>query len=138
MNEVYNMHTQQYHLAQLLVNLLEAANEAADLQGWFDTASIRAAIQTAKCCGFYVAVAKDLYTGDFSAVTVWETEYDTKITKVVRGVDVFTRELRTAAEQASRPRTWVFCTHPHGTHGALSDEVGAPTQNLCFAGYRRG
>lgn len=138
MSEQYNLHTQQYHILQMLCNLLEAANRADFVQCWVDLAPISAAIQMAKAAGFYVAVARDLYCGEFSAVAVWETDYDTMITRTVRGIDVFTGEQRTAAEQSSRPRTWVYCTHPNGTHGKITDEVGAPSQRLCFAGYKRG
>lgn len=131
------LHEQQLHVCQMLQNLLEAANEHSFYHGFCDYASIRSAAQMAKACGFYVAIAKDFYTGDFAAVCVWETEYDTRMTKVCRGFDVFTRELRTKEEQAARPRTWVFATHPQGTHGSLTAEVGAPSQGLAYAGYRR-
>ena len=43
-------------------------------------ARITGTIQAAKTCGFYIALAREPRMEQFTAVCVWETEYDTRIT----------------------------------------------------------
>ena len=92
----------------------------------------------AKACGFFVAIARDEYTAEFSAVCVWETEYDTRITRIVRGYDVETKQACSKEDMVRNPNQWVFATHPNGTHGSVLNTYGAPSASLAFAGYKRG
>ena len=133
-----NLHDIQLALCEHIVNLCETYNHGIahsfPVGGKRCTyARIIGSVQAAKTCGFYIALAKLPYSDVFTAVCVWETEYDTRITKSVRAYDL-TGVQQTAAQAAKNGRTWIYGTNPKGTWGNISWSVGVNTANLAYTG----
>lgn len=130
MNNHHRLHDVQLAVCYHIVNLCRRYNVRTSDIDYKGMAGVRrhyhilceiaAAVQMAKTCGFYVAVARDIFSGEYTAVSVWETFYDTKITKAVT--------------PDNNNRLWVYATHPHGTWGDLRNITGARTANLAFTG----
>lgn len=132
------IHDRQLAICEQVVNLCELYNYG--LAHSLPTggkrcmyARITGAIQAAKTCGFYIAVARNPHNDQFAAVCVWETEYDTRITKVSRNYDLFGK-IQTIERASRNPRTWIYATTPHNTWGKINETTGAPTANLAFTG----
>lgn len=136
------IHDIQLALCEQIVNLCELYNYG--LAHSFPTggkrcmyARITGAIQAAKTCGFYIALARNPHNDQFAAVCVWETEYDTRITKVSRNYDLF-GDIQTIERANRNPRTWIYCTYPHGTWGNIDDTRGTFSANIAFTGMYNG
>lgn len=132
------LHEHQLALCYQLVNLCETFNHGISHsfpQGGKRCmyARIIGAAQAAKACGFYVAFARLPYGEQFSAVSVWETEYDTRMTKAVCCYDLFGKK-QTRQRAQRNPQTWIYATTPHSTWGGINETTGAPTANLAFTG----
>ena len=133
-----SIHETQLAICYQIVNLCEAFNHG--IAHSFPEggkrcmyARITGAIQAAKTCGFYIALAREPRMEQFTAVCVWETEYDTRITKSIREYDLFGK-IQTPERAMRNWRTWIYGTNPNGTWGKLTWKIGVNTANLAYTG----
>lgn len=136
-----SIHDTQLAICQQVVNLCQNFN--AGIAHSFPEggkrcmyARITGAIQAAKTCGFYIALARLPYGEYFTAVCVWETEYDSRITKPVCAFDLF-GDIQTVERAMKNPRTWIYATNPKGTWGSISETTGVTSANLAFTGLMK-
>lgn len=137
-----SIHETQLAICYQIVNLCQAFNHG--IAHSFPEggkrcmyARITGAIQAAKTCGFYIALARIPYGEYFTGVSVWETEYDTRITKPVRAWDLL-GNIQTTERAMKNPRTWIYATTPNGTWGNILSTVGVSGANIAFTGLWKG
>lgn len=133
-----SIHETQLAICYQIVNLCQAFNHG--IAHSFPEggkrcmyARITGAIQAAKTCGFYIALAREPRLEQFTAVCVWEIEYNTRITKSVREYDLFGK-IQTPERAMKNWRTWIYGTNHNGTWGNITWKIGVNTANLAYTG----
>lgn len=97
-------------------------------------ASIISAMKAAKCCGLCSALAVDPRTGCFSAVCVWELQYDTRITRPVRCYDLLGKKQTVQQAMKKNLLSWIYAVTPHNIWGDITRTEGVNTVNIAFTG----